>query len=214
MHSPDTFLASTRSAVAKLLGGLDDYRRAFGKGIEGSTFVSDGSSMEDFDARYRQWRQDNPEIVERSIAAQTEFHGERFARATLAGAVLELAWKGIEVYSTNTRTPASVRMVVGDSKVGVKFALGREIRGVPIGLVIYAARNQHVHYNDRSLARINRDIIEQMARHGHPDLKSPELDLDRHQGESLANNMIYLLDWVDLARYERDMRALLSPFDE
>ncbi|KWT70841.1 hypothetical protein APY03_6597 [Variovorax sp. WDL1] len=42
-------------------------------------------------------------------------------------------------------------------------------------------------------------------------MKSPELDLERHRGESLANNMIYLLDWVDLARYERDMRALLDP---
>lgn len=70
-----------------------------------------------------------------------------------------------------------------------------------------------MHYNHASLGRLNRDIIEQMARHGHPEVKSPELDLDLHRGESLANNMIYLLDWVDLERYERDMRALLSPFD-
>ena len=196
-----------------MLEGIDDYRQAFRRGIKGSAFVSGGSSMDDYNARHRQWLQDNPEIVERSIGAQKEFHSERFARATLCGAVLELAWKGIELFSTNTQPPESVRTVVGKSEVGAKFAIGREIKGVPIGLVIYAARNQHVHFNDSSLGRINRDIIDQMARHGHPQVKSSELDLDRHPGESLANNMIFLLEWFDLARYERDMDALLSPFD-
>ncbi len=148
------------------------------------------------------------------MSAQKLFHGERFARATLCGAVLELACKGIELYSTNVEVSSSVAQVVGDSKVGAKFALGREVKGVPLGLVIYAARNQHVHYNDERLGAVSRKVFDQMAEHDHIGRKSRELDLEHHKNESLANNVIFLLGWFDLEQYEVDMQNLLSRFDE
>ena len=214
LQSPVDFLARTRSAASKLFAGIEDYRRNLREGIKGSTFVGNGADRAEFDAQYRQWAHANRELVERSMAAQREFHSEKFAKATLCGAVLELAWKAIELYSTNSAVPESVKEIVGSSDVGAKFALGREVRGVPIGLVIYAGRNQHVHFNENKLGRLNRAVIEKMAEDGHPGRKSPELDLKRFQGQSLASNVLYLLGWDKLETYEEDMRVLLSPFDE
>ena len=71
-----------------------------------------------------------------------------------------------------------------------------------------------MHFNENKLGRLNRAVIEKMAEDGHPGRKSPELDLKRFQGQSLASNVLYLLGWDKLETYEEDMRVLLSPFDE
>ena len=51
---------------------------------------------------------------------------------------------------------------------------------------------------------INRAIMERMAEDDHPGVKSPELDLDRLRGQSLASNIVFPLAWFTLEQYEDD----------
>lgn len=215
MSAAAEFLDQTRSAVRKLLEGIDDYRKHFAQGIEDGIYVTGAATPEERSRGYEEFARANRDAIERSRAAWSSFHAERYARALLCGAVLELAWKSIELRSSHSQVPETLQPVVGKGQRVAKFAIGRPVLGMPIGLLIYAARNQHVHYNDEELHEVNRNIFDSMSRHGRPlGSIARELDLTLHRGQSLANNMIFLLGWFTLDDYERDMLALLQPFDD
>lgn len=210
MNTAEGYIVATRTGVAKLFEGIESYRQQFREGIAGSTFVTGIADEEARTRAFEEWAQANLDALERSRAAQLEFHEQRFARAVLCGAVLEVACKGIEIYSSNTEVPPEVLHLVGQGR-GRRFSIGRPIKGVPMGLAIYAGRNQHAHFNEDQLQPVNRGIFDAMARHGMQEgFRDPGVDLARHRGESMAANIVYLLGWFDLGAYEKDMTKLLG----
>lgn len=214
MKTVEGYIIATRTGVAKLFDGIESYREQLREGIAGSTFVTGTTENEATALAYDVWTQANLNALDRSEAAQLQFHEQRFAHAVLCGAVLEVACKAIELFSDNTEVPPEVSQLVGQARWR-RFAIGRPVKGVPSGLAIYAGRNQHVHFNEEQLRRVNREIFDAMARHGMQEgFKDPGMDLDRYRGESIAANVIYLLGWFDLNAYEGDMARLFRGLAE
>jgi len=78
-----------------------------------------------------------------------EYFALEFARASLAGSLLQVAYFGVNRYST--ATPVSQRYSKFNVKAGTpaaRFCLGREIKGIPEGLLIYAGRIQYNHWEE------------------------------------------------------------------
>jgi len=196
MQTIDTYISKTESAARKLFEGIQDY-----------TSILDAIRRQaEFDTQSEQ----REEAIANSLRAQRQYSEEVFALATLCGAVLQLAAKAIEIYSTNSDVPRGLESIVGSGN-SVRFCIGRETWGLPIGLIIMAGRNQHTHFNETKLNRINLEIFDRLASyHGIPGYKDPAFDLDNPKFVSCAHNVTAILGWRSYDVYVTDLLAMLK----
>lgn len=210
MQSFSVYTSSTETAVRKLFEGISSYTDVL-KAVRGTTFVSGELDRDRFNAEYEAWARKHKRRLEKSLAAQRAYSEQSFAMATLCGAVLQVAAKAIECYSPIKSVPTHLTSIVGSSKPAVPFCIGREIRGLPIGLIIYAGRNQHTHFNEKRYANVNEAVFDHLATvPGHTRQKDPALNLANPLLQSFASNVTFLLGWRSYRNYRRDMRTMLG----
>lgn len=179
MKSSKEYLDKTESAFRVLLEGIDDYVDIL-----------------------RAVRHDDR--VEKQHEAQTKFSAELFALATLAGGMLQISFTGIEWFSTNTEAPRNWSHVT--RKKQLQFCIGPQILGVPIGLVIYAGRNQYAHMNEAELMPLNTEVFSTMAS------EDPMFNLASPFVQNYAANITGALGWrgdEGYAKYRMQMEEML-----
>ncbi|NKI97567.1 hypothetical protein [Rhizobacter sp. SG703] len=214
MQNAAQYLDKTRSAAQRLFEGIDAYLALLRD--HSTTFVTSHTSEEDFQRQYDAWYAERRSAIQAALDAQKQYIGESFAQATLCGAVLQLAAKAIECYSKNSHIPQDWVSFVKPHSKPVPFCTGRLVRGIPLGLVVYAARNQHTHFEDQNLREPNVEVFRRLAvNHGYgKGSTGPVVDPAFHLGTksivSFANNVTALLEWRSLEAYEADMRMLLE----
>lgn len=201
MNTIHDYLAGTESAMRLLFQGIQSYTDMIG-GIP--VFVTGDPDPES--EAWKQWRRDNAEAIAASMDRQRQFSVSAFAMATLCGTVLQVADKAIELYSANTALTSSADgILVPGKKTAVPYCIGHEIRGVPIGLIIYAGRNQHAHFEEDPKA-IGRAVFARLA---HPEGGyDPAFDLQNPRLTNYAHNITGLLKWRSYAAYLADMQQL------
>ena len=211
MQTVDEYLKRTESAVQCLFSGIDDYVsiiRAVGR----TTFVTAEPYGPAQDAEYKEWRNVNAVQLSEARDAEKKYLAEAFALDTLCGAVLQVAAKAIEIYGKNDSIPKALEGFVFPPLS--KFCTGRHIRSVPLGLIIYAARNQHTHFNDRKLREPNAFVFNKLATNhdygGEEMFTDPAFDVNNPRLVSLASNVTGLIEWRSYEKYIIDMRALLE----
>lgn len=213
MQNAAEYLEKTRSATSKLFEGIDTYLTLLRQ--RSITFVTSYTSEEDFQKRQDAWYEENRKNIQASLEAQKLYLGESFAQATLCGSVLQIAAKAIECHSKNTDIPENWTTFVKPGTKPVPFCTGRSVRGVPLGLVIYAGRNQHIHFEDQNLREPNVEVFRRLAmNHGHGSesansVGDPAFCLGSNSITSFANNITAIIGWRSVEAYETDMRKLL-----
>jgi hypothetical protein len=212
MQTVAEYLDKTESAVKKLFDGMDDYLEVLRQAP--GVVYSDGSDEDPWDA-YDRWASENPEKLKASLDAERSFIGESFALATLCGGVLQIAAKAIECYPIATALPDDwAELMSGKAYRSARpFCIGRRVHDVPIGLVIYAGRNQATHFNEVKLIEANAEIFRRLSV-GNPSLATsglhdPAFDLSGSNMTNFASNITALLGWRSFEAYDADMRALL-----
>jgi hypothetical protein len=91
---------------------------------------------------------DPPKDASARISELFDKHAElRFSEAILAGTILQAAHMAIAIFSKNSSVPPEYAPLV-KSKEAVPFCIGKELYGVPTGLIVLAARNQFCHWNE------------------------------------------------------------------
>lgn len=209
MNTPEEYLEKTRSATKKLFEFIDEYMEKLRAGI-GPIYVAPYYAPSKFESNYEQWKTENQEELNQAKLARAEFREEFFAFDTICGAVLQIAEKGLEIYSNNQKIPAHLQSILKAHHA--KFCVGREIRDTPLGLIVYAGRNQHTHYNETTLREPSNSIFTRIAtKHGAKSFgKDPAFDLDcRTHNLSFASNITSLINWRNFDQYERDMKEML-----
>lgn len=213
MQSAAEYIAKTESAMRKLFEGINSYTEVLRR-HPNSVFVTPYTNDTDFDAQFEEWAKENQHSIAASLEAQKEYIAESVAQATLCGAVLQVAAKGLECYSKNTVISSGWSPVIKQGSTAVPFCVGRLIHGVPLGLVIYAARNQHTHFEEAKLREPNLSVFERLAtNHGIQSslpFRHPAFDLQNTGLVSFASNCTALIGWRSYEAYEKDMRALLE----
>lgn len=211
MQTADDYIQKTESAVRRLFDGIDAYLAVLHKAkipaLAPSEPYESNLTPEMVSINFP-----NEEQLTARRDAEREFLAESFALDTLCGAVLQVAGKAIEIYSTNTNVPPSCLELV--KPMFAKFCVGRMVRNVPLGLIIYAARNQHTHFNDKSLREPSATVFERLATaHGYSTTESvrdPAFDLNNPSLTSYASNVTALIKWRNYDQYVRDMHDLLG----
>jgi hypothetical protein len=211
MQTASDYLARTESAVQRLFAGVESYMSIL-KQATGLTFVTGEPYGPAQDAEFAAWQRENAERLVAAKQAEQEFIAESFALSTLCGAVLQVAGKAIEIYGENTVAPAELATAIKGNLT--KFCIGRRVRTVHLGLVIYAARNQHTHFNDGELREPSRLVFRLLATgHGYgsgQEIVDPAFDLRNERVLSFASNVTSLIGWRSYENYVVDMRALLG----
>lgn len=209
MKTAEDYLTKTNSAVRHLFSAAQTYLDTLKLGLQ-PTFISGLLPGPELEAQYAAWRIENAEALEKAKDARQTFREERFALDTLCGAILQIAEKGLEIYSENKDISSPWKDRI--PKTLTKFAVGREVRGVPLGLIVYAARNQHTHFNDRELRAASAGIFHNLAavRGLDSPARDPAFDLENPALTSYAANITALIGWRDAEQYRKDMRSMLG----
>ena len=95
------------------------------------------------------------------------------------------------------------------------FCVGRHVRNIPIGLIVYAGRNQFNHWDEECLREPNQFIfeklcvIESITKKG-TFYRDPAFDLATQSLLSYADNIRSILKWNDYDAYSNDMRDMVG----
>lgn len=121
---------------------------------------------------------------------QARLQDKRFSLSALASSLLQIGKQGISVVRRN---PASCPD-------------GRTVCGVPLKWVIWAGRNQALHYEEpRMISDETQGYLQRMG-----EIGGSALLLDARAGESLALPVLEQLGWFSFAAYRDDMQSLLG----
>jgi len=212
MTDLEEYLKQTESAVVKLFEGIDSYLKI----VKVSPSIIYLGNAEDSDAR-QNWLDNNKVIIQASIKSQKEFFAESFALAIMCGSLLQIAAMGIQLFSKNTNIPkelpTNVRSLINSKSNSVKFCIGRLVSNLPIGLIIYAGRNQYNHMDTAELNGLNKIIFSHLAENYDTDteecFKDPAFDLDNTVLINFSSNITALLGWRNYESYYSDMKSLI-----
>lgn len=208
--TPDDYLNQTEKAIRQLFDSLRYYQGLLDR-IEPQVFVTETEATVE---EIRQWEEENREAMDRCRNAERDYFGQVFSNQTICGSILQIAARGISIYSNHTTIPTSCSSFITPShgKV-IPFCVGREVRSLPIGLIIYAGRNQYAHWDDQSLSSTNTKIFDIMSReHGYGShLIDPSFDLTNQQLKIYSHNILAILGWRMYEDYISDMKDMICP---
>ena len=205
----DEYLRRTRSASEHLFEALASYVRILDDN-EPPIFSFWGDAEE----AYREWQKEHKEEIERSLEAQHEYVAEFVAMNAICGAILQMAFHAFIMCSSNTVVPAELAGIVKPDTRAVQFCVGRSIRRVPLGLVVYAGRNQHMHMEDATFNTVTEHVLAEL-RDNPPERDMSALVVsdcfvvNQAEGKSQAKAFVDVLLWRDREAYERDLRSVL-----
>lgn len=207
-----SYMKKTETACRQLFRALEHYNRML-KNINWPILISDIKPESDLVSITEKWYQENHLEIKTSLSRQKEYNAEFISQATIAGAILQIAYMGIRLHISPQPIPPEFTNIIPPNHEAAHFCIGNKIRGVPKGLIIYAGRVQYNHLNDPQLRKIPNSVFEMLAsNHGWPvqNIKDPAFDLASHQLENYAANILYILDWKSYSEYKTDMTKLLG----
>lgn len=216
MNSAEEYLKQTESAAVKIFEGIDAYFKIL-QNSPPPIYIGDAGDTLNQRPTYKNWVAANRGAIQSSLKAQREFSAESFALSTLCGSLLQIAAMGIQWFSKNEEIPeflpeALYSLMQSKNKL-IKFCIGRKVRHVPIGFLIYAGRNQSNHLDDKKLSALNTTIFNLLAL-GYEDAteqspKDPAFDLENAILINFSSNITGLLGWRDYKSYYADMYSLI-----
>lgn len=219
MQTLSQYIERTSSAAQILFDGLAKYRATLTEALVDPLVVS-YSDDEDLEFQTREWASVNEEAITRQKEAFTTFAAETFSQATLAGAILQLASAAIEQYGQSRPLGPVARKFVPPSKS--QFWAGRTVRGLPLGTIILAGRNQHMHSSDEDFNPCTTTVFAHLATAhgfaGYETTSEPGLDLAaRDRGSpllrSFAHNILFLTGWKEPADMRKDLSDIIGSND-
>jgi hypothetical protein len=217
MQTASEYLTKTESAVRHEFDGVARYMRLL-EPLRAAVFVSGAvPGTPEFDQAFAAWYSANADKIAAARRAEADFLAEQFALATLAGSILNIAEKALELYSGSSTIPPEFEAAMPSKPAArlkkARFCVGRRVRGVPLGLVIHAGRNQHAHFGE-ALLEPGRTVFEGLATvpatGAHGGYRDPAFDLQNPALTSFAANVLSLLSWRTYEDYARDMRETLG----
>jgi hypothetical protein len=218
MLSKEAYIEQTEDAVRRMFEVVFEYRELFKSSLS-PVAVLRYSNEEDFDQEYAKWRS-TPEVEKQFALAQSakeELDGKLFSLHVIAGSILQIAYQAIAMYLDEQELEENYQNLLdGMKKVGTsakKFFGGRDVRNVPLGLVVFAGRNQYNHLDAGSdLMILNRNIFRALSHYEKEEFNfvNPAFDLQNDNLLSYSSNILSALEWDSFEQYQRDIKLLLN----
>lgn len=214
LQSAAEYLSETESAIRNLFKVLEQYNAILRK-IKWPGFIILNTSKKASEAAFKKWQRKNNAAYKRALERQRRYLGYRISISTLCGAILQIAHTGIRLYSINKVVPSELLSIIKHGSKLACFCTGRRVREVPIGLIIYAGRNQYAHLDEEKMKnQVNEWVFNTLAtEHGIKSaekFKDPAFDLNNKRILIYSSNVLSILGWDSYDLYLADMKNLLS----
>lgn len=210
------YLNQTEHASKSLFSAIGEYKDLIRLSVPpGTTFRHNGEEG-GFEKQFEAWRNQSHVKEQHEVAdyAREEFRGQLFSMHVISGSILQIACKAIELFSKHETSQDQYSELFTDCSKGQiknasKFCIGREIQGIPIGLIIFAGRNQYNHIEaGSSLNQLNKNIFNRIA--DKDDYINPSFDLDNEGITSYSSNIRSHIGWSNYENYYDDMFLLMK----
>lgn len=214
MNTIEDYISQTKSAVKKLYEAHDSYYELLRTPKRpGFTCWGDPDSEVNKKA-YDKWRRGNEKAIHARIEKDDEFVFEFFARSTLLSSILQFGFWGIEKFSKNVIVAKGFEDIIESNSKQLKFCIGRQYENIPIGLIVYAGRNQAIHFDDKEYNRVTTRVFDLLSNWYSPTFKklykNDSFDLKNPNVINFAENIIHILHWQTYEIYERDLLEMLK----
>jgi hypothetical protein len=208
------YLSKTKSAVQKVFEAYDSYLDLL-RYPERPIFPFLGNPDSEENKRaYKIWHEENKAMLEERYRRDNKYVFEMFAKSALAGTILQFAYHGICLFSKNKIVPPNFNNIIKPKSKAVKFCIGRLIDDIPVGLIIFAGRNQAMHFEDKYLKEPSRTVFNKLANWYSPNFNkwfiNDYYDLNNPDIMHYAGNILYKLGWEGYVDYESDMLEMLQ----
>jgi hypothetical protein len=151
------------------------------------------------------------EKLGRSLELLRRYGELKFSEAMFAGAILQAAYIAIRLYSPSKSVPAScVDFSLPAS--AASFCIGKLRHDVPIGLVVYAGRNQYAHWDDKEPLKATRAIFATLdASFQNKPLCDLAFDLKNLTTNIYSAEVLHLaLGWTSYETYLAEMKGAVG----
>jgi len=208
------YLERTRAAVASLIKVTETFREPLYR-EDPPVIVGHYRGASDRDERIREWQGKNAARIARWHEIERQYFDNAFSLAAVCGALLQIAYSAISAYCEPVDLPDNLALPLRTGSKPSQFYRGREVNGLPLGLVVFAGRNQAAHVDEGMPAnKLVREVFSAIAS-GGPSLSGgeswdPAFDLRNTRVKHYAHNVVALIGWTSIDAYEQDMRSMLG----
>lgn len=163
------------------------------------------ATSEDIEKAFRRYYDEHPEFRKKQEEANkgfTVYEANALAHATICGSILQVAHMAISIFS---KYNGECQVLTGDHR---RFGIGRKVNGLPLGLIIYAGRNQYNHW-DEEPRKATQEIFGLIATHNLKGGKDPAFNLEINNLNIYSHNILGLIGWKIYEDYTKDMIDML-----
>jgi hypothetical protein len=150
------------------------------------------------------------------VAKSMQYFSSKLSEGILCGAILQIASSAILRFSKNATLPIMCRRLfegIKPREKQLKFCIGRDLHGIPEGLIIYAGRNQYAHWEEEELRdELNVRVFETLnaTLKGESSADLP-FDLSNPTMHIYADFLLLgILQWKTYGEYLKGMRRLVE----
>lgn len=164
---------------------------------------------------------------------KNEINSIVFSKNVIAGSILQIAYMAIKLYSKNKIKNSFLsdnERYVNENKslykfredktfeFNIKFCVGREIESMPIGLIIYAARNQFNHMDKRIMdlgELTNKLVLDHLFKNYSQKINDFDLNIYGDDITLVSHSVLDVLGWTPRTSknpyevYKQDMMEAL-----
>lgn len=126
----------------------------------------------------------------------------------LAKSILQLAYFLIDKYSANTSVAADLLPLAREQSIPAKFFVGRRIRNVPLGLILYASRGYFGGKPSDPAYEGSRQVFEILLESRFEDRAMVGFQAQGSLHVNNPKNCLDLIGWKTVHDYHRDMSVI------
>jgi hypothetical protein len=157
---------------------------------------------------------ETPELTrdrKRFLELGRKYFGLKISEGILSGTILHVLHIALGKYSENEIIPDSFQDIPQIHRAR-RFAVGPLVHEMPVGLIIYAARNQWAHWMDDELREPSRTLFNRLAAQYFDDpMWDLALDLSNPTIDVYANEVLLgVLRLTDYSQYQRAVDAIFN----
>lgn len=210
MMTSTEYMRQTEFAVRQLFDSLSHYHDLLEKEMTiRPVFSTTGCNESEHWEQAKKFFNENKILNDEANKLSSELLGLKDSQALICGSILQVAFTAISKFSTYDG-----ECLVLKNK-NVKFGIGREVYNIPLGLVIYAGRNQYNHWDDEKPHNQTKKLFDLIAtRNNELNYKDPCFNIDLENIDIYSHNILGLIGWKNYEDYEKDMVDMLSEYTE
>lgn len=209
------YMDQTEFAVRQLFQSLKHYQNILDEAkLPGFTYS--GSDDVDYKKKEEKFFKEHEEENRYANEKLNEYLGLKYSRSVICGSIFQIACMIIDKVSKND---IEFEFIAKKNNQAIKYCIGRKVRDLPLGLAIYAARNQYSHWTN-NLYSVNKNIFDYIAKreveiNGKIEKwKDPSFNLELDYFDVHTDQLFSLIGWKNYEDYEKDMVDMLSEYTE